>query len=95
MPNPVPTASYRARDGTRHRVLVRRTPEGRWQVLDRRDGQTIAVETLTGHDARRAQAEALARDYAAEQQAHHDGRRPDPPLRGAFAETSRERPWAA
>jgi hypothetical protein len=95
MPHPVTAASYRARDGTRHRVLVGRTPEGRWQLLDRPLGQTIEVETLTGHHDRRAQAEALARDYAGEQQAHHDGRRPDPPLPGAFAETSRERPWAA
>ena len=95
MPDPVIAGSYRARDGTRHRVLVRRTPEGRWQVLDRREGHTIEVETLTGHNDRRAQAEALARDYAAEQQAHHDGQRSDPPLPMASADTSRERPWAA
>ncbi len=35
MPKPV-TARYRARDGTEHLVLVQRTPEGRWQVLDPR-----------------------------------------------------------
>ena len=79
MPNRV-TARYRARDGTEHVVLVDRTPEGRWQVLDRAGGDTLVVETLTGHDDRLAQAEALARDYAAEQQAYHDGERLEDPL---------------
>ena len=73
-------ARYRARDGTEHVVLTRRTPEGRWQVLDRAAGDTLLVETLTGHDDRLAQAEALARDYAAEQQAYHDGDRLEDPL---------------
>ena len=35
MPDPV-TARYRARDGTDHLVIVDRTPEGRWRVLDTR-----------------------------------------------------------
>ena len=74
------SARYRARDGTEHRVLARRTPEGRWQVLDRAAGGMLLVETLTGHDDRLAQAEALARDYAAEQQAYHDGERLEDPL---------------
>jgi glucose dehydrogenase len=78
MPNPI-TASFRARDGTEHDMLVQRTAEGHWRVFDRRDGETLVVETLTGHEDRLAQAEALARDYAAEQQAYHDGDRLDNP----------------
>ena len=73
-------AGYRTRDGTDHVVLVGLTQEGRWQVLDRADHQAGVVETLTGPDDRAAQAEALARDYAAEQQAYHDGERLEDPL---------------
>ena len=32
-------AHYRTRDGTEHVVLTYRTPEGRWQVLDRANGE--------------------------------------------------------
>lgn len=74
MPNRA-TARYRARDGTEHVVLTARTPEGRWQILDRAASDTLVVETLTGHDDLLAQAEALALDYAAEQQVYHDGER--------------------
>ena len=89
------TARYRARDGTDHVVLTDRTPEGRWQVLDRADGHTLVVETLTGHDDRLAQAQALARDYAAEQQAYHDGDRLENPLPRPEPQTGEEQPWAA
>jgi hypothetical protein len=95
MPDPVTAASYRARAGTEHRVLVQRTPERRWQVLDAVDDHAIVVDTLTGHDDRLAQAEALARDYAAEQRAYHDGHRPHHPLPTPAADASQERPWAA
>jgi hypothetical protein len=77
MPDPS-TARYRTTDGGEHEVVVERTPEGRWRVLDIADTQTAIVETLTGHDDRRAQAEALARDYATEQQAFQAGLRDDP-----------------
>ena len=90
-------AHYRTRDGTEHVVLTYRTPEGRWQVLDRADCDTLVVETLTGHDDRLAQAEALARDYAAEQQAYHDGQRLENPLpkpRDGDGD-GEERSWAA
>jgi hypothetical protein len=73
-------ARYRTRDGTDHVVLIGRTPEGCWRVLDRADGHAGVVETLTGHDDRLPQAEALARDYTAEQQAYHDGHRLEDPL---------------
>jgi hypothetical protein len=88
------TARYRARDGTEHRVLARRTPEGRWQVLDRNGKHTRVVETLTGHDDRLAQAEALARDYAGEQQAYHDGELLTDPL-PAVRQPGEEHRWAA
>ena len=88
-------AHYRTRDGTEHVVLTYRTPEGRWQVLDRANGDTLVVETLTGHDDRLAQAEALARDYAAEQQAYHHGQRLENPLPKPGDADGEERPWAA
>src|SRR4051794_35805487 len=62
----------------RHEVVVSRDAAGRWQVLDVTGPRIILVETLTGHDDRLDQAEALARDYADQQQAYHDGRRTDP-----------------
>ena len=57
--------SYRHADGSRHEVLVHRTPEGDWQVLDTSPAGTSVVETLSGITDGRPQAEALARDYAA------------------------------
>ena len=77
MPNPI-AARYRARDGREHRVVVGRCPDGRWRVLDIAGGTTVVVETLTAPDDRAAQAHALARDYAAEQQAFALGLRDDP-----------------
>lgn len=64
-------------------VLVVRDPAGRWQVLDRDAVHVTLVETLTGHDDRLDQAIALARDYADQQQAYHDGRRESDPLPGS------------
>jgi hypothetical protein len=63
-----------------HEVLVRRDAAGRWQVLDSGVPETVVVETLTGHDDRLDQALALARDYAAEQQAFRDGARESDPF---------------
>jgi hypothetical protein len=101
MTQPTIAARYRARDGTRHDVLVHRTPEGRWRVLDRAGPTTIVVETLRGFDDRLNQATALAGDYARQQQAFHDGQRPEDPLptRREDADTAQppagEQPWAA
>ena len=60
MPN-LSTAPFGYRDaaGARHRVLVRQSPAGAWQVLD-----IAVVETLRGDGEGREAAEALARDYA-------------------------------
>jgi len=55
---------YRDAAGARHRVLVRQSPAGAWQVLD-----IAVVETLRGDGEGRDAAEAIARDYA-EQHAH-------------------------
>jgi hypothetical protein len=63
-----------------HEVLVTRDLGGRWQVLDAAGSEIVVVETLTGHDDRLDQALALARDYAAEQQAYRDGFRDSDPL---------------
>jgi hypothetical protein len=94
MPDTV-TPSYRARDGTEHHVIVGRTPEGRWRVLDTAADTAIVVETLTGHDDRQAQAQALALDYAAEQQAFELGLREHDPLPKRRTTTEQEQRWAA
>jgi hypothetical protein len=69
-----------AAGGTEHLVVVGRDPVARWQVVDRAGVHARLVETLNGHDYRLAQAEALARDYAAERQSFHQGRRLESPL---------------
>jgi hypothetical protein len=61
-------------------VLVGRDSAGRWQVLDASAIRVVVVDTLTGHDDRVAQAEALARDYASEKVAYHGGARRFDPL---------------
>ena len=59
---------YRDAAGARHRVLVRQSRAGAWQVLD-----ITVVETLRGEGDGRKAAEAIARDYA-EQHDHPDAR---------------------
>ena len=67
------------RAGTWHEVLVTRDPAGRWQVIDVDGSEVTLVETLTGHDNRLHQAEALARDYADQQRAYQVGERETDP----------------
>jgi hypothetical protein len=85
MPNTV-TARYRARDGDEHVVAVEPGVERRWRIIDIAGTQARLVDVLTGPEDRRAQAEALALDYAAEQDAFHRGRRLSDPL-------GRRTPW--
>ena len=68
MPNPTSAAPFTYRDvtGTRHRVVVHKRADDAWQVLD-----IAVIETLTGDGEGRDAAEALARDYAQQQQQHH------------------------
>ena len=73
------SAGYHGTGGW-HEVLVARDPTGRWQVIDRDGSQATLVETLTGHDDRLHQAQALARDYADQQRAYHAGERDANPL---------------
>src|SRR5205823_7508227 len=54
---------YRDGDERRHEVLVRRTAEGDWQVLDTCGEHTTVVETLDGSEDGPEQAQAVARDY--------------------------------
>ena len=70
---------YPACDGW-HDVVVTQDEGGRWQVFDLSDARLVLVETLSGHDDRLDQAQALARDYACEQAAYHAGRRASDPL---------------
>jgi hypothetical protein len=95
MPDPFTAARYHARDGTEHHVLIERSEDGRWRVLDAVGDDAIVVDTLTGQDDRLDQAAALARDYAAEQQAHHNGQRLDDPLPKPQPEPGEERSCAA
>jgi len=88
------TARYRARDGT-HRVSAARTPKGRWCVLDTVADRVIVVETLTGRGDCRAQAQALALDYAAEQQAFQLGLRAHDPLPKHRPAIEQDQRWAA
>ena len=76
-------------------MLVERDPERGWRVLDTVGDDAIVIDTLAGEEDRLDQAAALARDYAAEQQAHHDGARLDDPLPRHRPEASEERPCAA
>ena len=78
MPTKHASAGYE-RAGTWHEVLVTRDPADRWQVIDAAGSQVTLVETLTGHDDRLRQAEALARDYADQQRAYHAGERETDP----------------
>jgi hypothetical protein len=87
MPNTV-TARYRARDGDEHLVAIERAAEQRWRIIDIAGAQTMLVEELAPPEDRRAQAVALARDYAAEQEAFHTGLRLSDPL-------PRHTPWTA
>jgi hypothetical protein len=67
MPDPtVQPLAARYLDSARreHHVITKRARDGRWRVLD-----VLVVETLTGHDDGQGAAQALARDYAAQQ--HH------------------------
>ena len=78
MPTNQASAGY-DRAGTWHEVLVTRDPAGRWQIIDAADTQVTLVETLTGHDDRLHQAEALALDYADQQRAYQVGERETDP----------------
>lgn len=78
MPTKQASAGYE-RAGTWHEVLVTRDPAGRWQVIDAAGSQMALIETLTGHDDRLHQAEALARDYADQQRAYQAGERESDP----------------
>ena len=78
MSTPQESAGYE-RAGAWHEVLVTRDPAGRWQVIDTAGSQVMLVETLTGHDDRLHQAEALARDYADQQRAYQVGERENDP----------------
>jgi hypothetical protein len=59
----VSSFTYHDSGGARHRVIVRQTPIGDWQVLDTSRGGTDLIETLRAGEDERAQAEAVARDY--------------------------------
>jgi hypothetical protein len=60
---PISVARFRAPDGSQHTVAVKPVKEG-WQIVDQNGRGPDVVETLTHPDDGRAQAEAVARDYA-------------------------------
>jgi hypothetical protein len=73
------SAGYAAPDGW-HAVYIALDEGGRWRVFDASAAQLVLVETLTGHDDRIDQAQALAVDYARERAAYHAGGRKSDPL---------------
>ncbi len=70
--------SYRDADGARHRLVVRHTADGDWQVLDIDVTSDTAhvVDVLAGDQDGRPQAEAIARDYLTTAGAHALGAGP-------------------
>jgi hypothetical protein len=70
-----PTGSYRDAAGARHELVVRRTADGNWQVLDLDiDAETAhVIDTLAGGQDGRPQAEAVARDYLTTVDGRHAG----------------------
>ena len=79
-----PAARYQDAAGTVHDILVRRTPQDAWEILDTTPTHTRLVDTLTGFDEGQAQAEAVARDYA-DQHQHQPRQRPRPDQLGFAA----------
>ena len=67
MPNPDPIRYRDSTTGVWHEVIVRQSA-GAWEIIDRTPTETRTVDTLSEHGDGRAQAEAIARDYAAQQQ---------------------------
>jgi hypothetical protein len=65
---PAPAAHYRDAAGVVHEILVRPTAEGAWEIVDTTRTDTRLVDTLSGFDDGRPQADAVARDYASQQQ---------------------------
>ena len=57
--------AYMDADGSSHRLVVRRTADGGWRVLDVDVTSDTAhvVDVLAGEQDGRPQAEAIARDY--------------------------------
>ena len=68
MPNPVP-AHYQDASGVQHDVIVRKTPDGAWQVVDVSGDETKLIDEVTGVGEGQPEAEAIAREYTREQQA--------------------------
>ena len=63
---------YRDADGVRHRLVVRRTDDLGWEVVDVDPTSARLVERLTDGVDGRAEAEAIARDYLTTA-VHRDG----------------------
>jgi hypothetical protein len=67
MPNPSPIRYRDSTTGVWHEVIVRQSASGAWEIVDSTATETRTVDTLTEHGDGRAQAEAVAYDYAAQQ----------------------------
>lgn len=62
------SARYRDAAGASHEIVVHETAEGAWEILDTTSRASRVVDTLSGCDDGRPQAEAVARDYAQSRQ---------------------------
>ena len=67
MPNPT-IAHYRDARGGHYDIVARKGGDGVWLVLDISVRETTVIETLPDEEGQ-DQAEAIARDYAAEHDA--------------------------
>ena len=55
--------TYDDLEGQRHEIILRRTAEGNWEVLDTCAGEERVIDTLDGRVDGATQAEAVADDY--------------------------------
>lgn len=67
MPNPTPVR-YRDANGVWHTLTVARSDDGAFEVIDTAGKHREVIDVLAGYGDGPAQAEAVARAYAAE---HH------------------------
>ena len=89
MPNPT-LAHYQDARGVHHDVVVRKH-DAAWQVLDVSARTTTVIETLTQEG--RPEAEAIAREYAREQQAAHTATAGGRLLTGSRHDPAPRRRW--
>ena len=98
MMRPPVVGSYRDADGARHELVVGKTADGDWQVLDTSATDEVRViDTLDGDQDGRPQAEAIAHDYLSTVARARPGLEPRDPIpeQGGSDARSHRRPHPA